>query len=162
MTRTLDPCGLYAAPGHPERRIYCGPTAMAAITGALPVDVEQHLVAHRAKHGTPRRTQLRGALVRFMFSTEVEPLAEALGYRAVQESALSKRTLRQQTFAQWCRRRTAEERQHAYLVLVTNHFVAVRGDWFADTGARTPIPLHTAKHKRTRVQRVWRIENGSN
>src|ERR1700733_2375475 len=38
---------------------FCGPTAIAAITGASSEDVEQLVLAHRKSNPTPRRTRAR-------------------------------------------------------------------------------------------------------
>lgn len=155
MTKT-HPCGLHAAPGIPERQIYCGPTALGAITGVAPVDVERAVLAERAKHGMPRGCRvLKGALVRAMSGSEIENVAAALGWRAtLTEAPLYRRDCR--SFARWCR--TRGDTDAAYLVLVTNHFVAVRGDWFADTNARNPIPLQHNRYGRRNVVRVWRLD----
>jgi hypothetical protein len=150
MASPSNPCGLFSAPGAPDRHIYCGPTALAAITGIAPGDVEKVVLAYRAKHGTPRRNVLRGAVVRMMWSSEIAPVAELLGWRATELLSWPR-----PSFAQWSRLGRGDD---AYLVLVTHHFVAVRGQWFADSAQRNPIPLRQAKHKRKRVQRYWKLE----
>ena len=151
-----EPCGLYAAPNAPDRHIYCGPTAMAAITGFGSMVVERMLQSLRKDAPKPRRERhARGDMVRAMWSSEVEPLARALGWRAVEVVA----PLDQHygtTLAQWQRRRVKDAAP--YLVLVTGHFVAVQGRWFVDSTQREPIPFSKAKHKRKRVVRVWRLE----
>jgi hypothetical protein len=148
-----EPCGLYAAPNATDRHIYCGPTAMAAITGFRPVAVEFALQIVRKTQPKPRRERhARGDMVRAMWSSEVEPLARALGWRA-DSGSLADYGL---TLAQWQRRRVKDPAP--YLVLVTGHFVAVQGRWFVDSAQREPIPFSKAKHKRKRVVRVWRLE----
>lgn len=145
-----DPCGLFADPGHPERHVFCGPTALAALMGVPSVEVERNVLAHRATHGTPRRNVLRGAVVRGMWSSEIAPVALASGWRATECFSHPK-----PTFAQWCALGRGDD---AWLVLVTHHYVAVRGKWFADSHNRTPIPVRKARHKRKRVVRYWKLE----
>src|SRR5262245_22623717 len=74
--------GLYAAPG--TNNNFCGPTAIAAITG-LPIEfIEARVVAYRKKNPTPRRVKNRGAIVRAMFFCELEPIMRELGWRVIE------------------------------------------------------------------------------
>lgn len=141
-------CGLHTtAPG-----TFCGPSAIGAVTGVDPVKVEDVILAHRAQHGVPKRTQLRGARVRFTWASEIEPALAQLGWRGVEnEIPIYPRKL---TFAQWQRKR---DRAATYIVLITGHFVAVSGRWFADSGRREPIRLTKAPYRRKRVVRVWSV-----
>lgn len=139
--------GLHPAPGTPLS--FCGPTAIASITGRTVAEVEQAIVAHRAEHGQPRRDQKRGAVVRTMWSNEVAPVVERLGWRVAEEQRGEFRT-----FAQWQRERGAGP----YLVLITRHFVAVSGEQFVDTRNREPIPLAKAPYRRKRVKFIYRLE----
>jgi hypothetical protein len=152
-------CGLFATTGSAS---FCGPTALAAITGATPEAVEQLIVTHRATHGLPRhgngrqvRDVRRGAIVRTMWGSEVAPIAEALGWRA---TLVEHGCYRPRTFAQWRRRGRARGDDAPYLVLITGHFVAVRGPWFVDTTYRTPTLAASYRRQRKRVVRVWRLE----
>jgi hypothetical protein len=124
--------------------------------------VERMLQAQRKAQPKPRRERMRGAVVKAMWSSEVEPLARALGWAAHDESCTAvQRGLISQygcTLAQWQRRRRAINDTAPYLVLVTGHFVAVQGRWFCDSAQREPVPFSKAKHKRKRVVRVWRLE----
>lgn len=139
-----EPCGLH----HVEGFAFCGPTAIAAITGQPLETVIAAVTAHRAKHGTPRRLRNRGAVVRSMFASEIAPVCEALGWRAEEHHGAC------MTFAQWQRVR----KQAPYVVLVTGHFVAVSGHWFVDTRYREPIPLTRAPYRRMRVKRYWPMQ----
>ena len=151
-----EACGLFSAEDNRPRTAYCGPTAIAALTGVSPEAAEAAIVAHRANHPTPRRERHPKAgpgLVRTMWSSEVIPVLAALGFKATEC-----RSWPLPTFAQWLRLGRAPL---PYLILVTGHFVAVKGDWFVDTGHRKPVPLNTVKRcKRSRVQRYWLIEKG--
>lgn len=140
-------CGLHAAPG--TALSFCGPTALAAITGETVERIEQIIVAHRAQHGQPRRDKKRGAIVRTMWANEVAPVCAALGWRVVVE-----RYRPGMTFAQW----QAQRGDGPHLVLITGHFVAVSGHWFVDSGNRLPIPLSRAPYRRKRVRCFWKLE----
>lgn len=139
--------GLHAAPGHQ----FCGPTAIAAVVGVSAAEVEQAVLKHRETHKPPRRTQLRGALVRTMWSTEVAPVCAMFGWSVVEHH------VPRYTFAQWLRISSRAYRSLPHIVLVTGHFVAVSGHWFVDTKHREPIPVRKAPNKRRRVVRVWQL-----
>jgi hypothetical protein len=153
---TPAPCGLYAAPSPEGRTSFCGPTAIAAITGMAVGAVERLLVAQRKRHKPPCRVVLKGALVRTMWGTEVEPLARACGWNA--RLVVSPATTRDcRTFAQWRRGCDPAKR---YLVLITGHFIAIHGDWLADTTHREPVQwsrLVKYRRGRMRVVRVWEM-----
>jgi hypothetical protein len=60
------------------------------------------------------------------------------------------------TLATWERERTDIEA--TYVVVVTGHWVAVRGKWFCDTFTRgVPVRIKDAPRRRKRVQFVCRI-----
>jgi hypothetical protein len=51
------------------------------------------------------------------------------------------------TLATWARERT--DMEAAYIVVVSNHWIAVRGKWFCDTWTRgVPVYLDAAEHFR--------------
>jgi hypothetical protein len=154
MITNHNPSGLFAAPLTGTQHVWCGPSALAAVTGETPEHVESLLVAYRAKHGTPRRVQLRGYPVRSMFSTEVAPLATLLGWRAVDVSVEQAFC----TFKQWRTARARARDTAPYIVLITDHFVAVCNGMFADSTYRTPIRADAYRKQRKRVVRVYRME----
>ena len=60
------------------------------------------------------------------------------------------------TLATWERERT--DMEAAYVVIVTGHWVAVRGKWFCDTYTRgVPVKIKNAPHRRKRVRFVYRV-----
>jgi hypothetical protein len=142
------PCGLNGFDGAQ----WCGPTAIAAITGIAPEEVERAILSYRATHKPPKASRnMRGQLVRTLWWHEVEPVLRLLGWRAVETEP----HYRLRTFASWLRGRTGD--QKPYLVLVTGHFVAVQAGWFVDTRFRQPIELKRLLKKpyaRSRVRRA--------
>src|SRR4051812_38514280 len=79
--RPETPCGLHTATV--TGRVFCGPVALAALTGIAPAEIEQHILRHRVANPPPRRNVLKGATVRSTWSTEIEPVALTMGWRAV-------------------------------------------------------------------------------
>jgi hypothetical protein len=58
------------------------------------------------------------------------------------------------TLATWERERT--DMEAAYIVIVTNHWVAVRGNWFCDSFTYgVPVKIKDAPHRRKRVRFVY-------
>lgn len=146
---------------------YCGPTAIAALTGIDPATVETAFVRYRLSHPKPkpRGTAQR---VKTVWSDEVEGVLALLGWRAASYDiphGMVRRRGRAAvgliTFATWYRGRKRANDQARYLVLVNGHFVAMHAGWFADTRFRHPVELKRLcmlPHGRKRVMRTWRIE----
>jgi hypothetical protein len=58
------------------------------------------------------------------------------------------------TLATWARER--RDMEAAYVVVVTNHWIAVRGQWFCDSWTRgVPVKIKDAPHRRKRVRFVY-------
>lgn len=149
--------GLFAVDGETTPFTYCGPTAIAALTGAPVVRVEDMVLAWRATMGTPRKSRMpRGCRVRTMWGGEVSPVLRKLGFgceELVGQEAPT-RTLRQTLL----RMRAAGHGSAPLLVLISGHFIAVRGDMFVDTNNPKPRFLHAHRFMRCKVKRVWLIK----
>ena len=62
------------------------------------------------------------------------------------------------TLATWERERTDWEFEQAWLLVVTGHWVAVRGRWFVDTWSNgTPVRIADAPRRRKRVRYAYRV-----
>lgn len=62
------------------------------------------------------------------------------------------------TLATWQRERTDWEFEQAWLLIVTGHWVAVRGRWFVDTWSNgTPVRIADAPRRRKRVRYAYRV-----
>jgi hypothetical protein len=73
--------GLWSMPG--DAGNWCGPTAMAAVTGISPFAVEQEVLKHRAAVGNKYKSRkTNGQAMRSTFASEVEPVLGALGTKA--------------------------------------------------------------------------------
>ena len=62
------------------------------------------------------------------------------------------------TFARWLRERKPDEVNAKYLVLLTGHWVAVKGRKMIDTYTKTPTFIRRAPHRRKRVKLAIRID----
>jgi hypothetical protein len=139
---------------------FCGPTAIAALTGLSTAAVEQAVLRYRRLGLEP---QPRGwtEAVKGMRVGEISGVLASLGYRVVEHtelwepSELSGRAV-SPTFTSWLQYREPG----LWLVSITGHFMAVNGDWFCDSARhRQPIELRNLKsYARSRVREVWRIE----
>ncbi|MFM1815824.1 MAG: hypothetical protein RLZ98_2519 [Pseudomonadota bacterium] len=125
-----------------RRKTWCGPTAVSAITGIDPAEVHrviQHSRGGKAVMGT--------------YPHELELALNHFGYRLVW---VEDRSADPPTLATWERERA--DMEAAYIVMVTGHWVAVRGRWFCDTFTRgEPVPIKKAPRRRKRVQHVYKV-----
>lgn len=121
---------------------YCGPAAIAALTGVTTDDAAREL---RAVSG--RRA------IKWCYTSELVAALERLGYRATETRVGDNPTL-----ARWLRER--ENRGVATIVLVTGHFVAVKGNKFADNRNPDPIFISKAPGRRRRVKYVLTVTEG--
>lgn len=161
MSSSKGQRGLTPVPASPNT--FCGPTAIAALTGIEVGRVEAAVKEYRTRVRPPRH-RLRlgvGVNVRTMWSSEVIGVLAILGWKPVEVNGpvfLGRSRANRPTFAGW--QRTAGD--GLWLVLFLGHFVAVhrrrRNSTFVDPQNSTPIPLRTAPYRRKRVAYAWRIE----
>lgn len=148
--------GLFSAIDTRGAKTFCGPTAIAAITGLEIATVEAAVLAYRAEHATPRSERgMHGAAVKTMWGREVTAVCALLGYVA-RVSADYRGERKRPTLTQFAR--TLGVNDPSRMVLVTGHFVALHGHTFVDTCKRVPCHLREAKHtNRCRVVMAWSI-----
>ena len=132
------------------RPAYCGPYAISAITGKTIDAVEDAL--------NKRRGHPPGTRVKTTWSQENKYIVRNLGFNATTVFKNRGPNRCGPTFATWLRERKGPDMQHSYLVLVTKHWVAVKGRKMIDTFTGTPVFIGKAPHRRKRVQVVIRIE----
>jgi hypothetical protein len=122
--------------------MWCGPVAVAAILGADVAEVRDVIKRHR--HGKP---------VKGTSATELQLAFRHFGQHM--ELAADLRT-NPPTFATWERERM--DLDAAYVVMITGHWVAVRGKWFCDTFTKgLPVRIKDAPWRRKRVRMVYLI-----
>lgn len=130
---------------------FCGPTAVAAITGApLSLVLDSYrLVRHGPEWVDRGRTpRITGAALR-----ETEETLRLLGF--VGEWHQIERAPTLDAFAA---SRSDKMRTHPLLVVVTGHYVAIHGERFCDTFSRGKVVnLDKAPRRRKRVRKVLLI-----
>lgn len=123
----------YSAGRDPRNKSWCGPTAIASITG---MDYLQACAAISMVRGEPFRRE----------STlhELKVVLEKRGYWVEGMGTPNKPTL-----AEFMNKRLPSHRMFPLVVRVTNHFVAVHGDTICDTrtgGQAVPFAEFKRKH----------------
>lgn len=145
MPYTTKP--LHAVTG---RNRFCGPAALSTVSGfstdeCARVIRDCHFARHARSRGGVKGTS----------TFEMMEAFRALGYflgRTIRPKVDGKRP----TLAAWLRSRT--DRRATFLVMITGHWVVVRGNKFCDSFTREPVNLSKAPHRRCRVVCVRRIE----
>jgi hypothetical protein len=128
-----------------KQTVYCGPMAVAAAIGA---DVNE-VIALIQRHRNDFRPVVGTS------AGDLRQVLQSYGYDLQLVEDLSSNS---PTLARWERARTDWEFDHALLVTVTGHWVAVRGRWFADTGTDgRPVRLSDAPGRRKRVRLVYSV-----
>lgn len=140
MALTLHP--LQNAKG---RRPWCGPAAVAMIANA---DVDE---VHGLIRRTTGKTRVMGTHV-----SDLNAAAHAYGFRFVlAEDFGHRKTNDRPTLAAWITGR--KDRAALILVELSEHWVLVQGNRFADNHTKAPVATSTAPHRRQRVHRTWRV-----
>jgi hypothetical protein len=149
-------CGLHAAPCVDGRYSYCGPTALAAITGLSVAAIEDAILEYRKEHKPPHgnRRATGNARVKTVWANEIEPVCQALGYSAQQ--VFNSFDHGRVTLARYLRHIPPGLKDKPRLVLITAHFLAVCGAHYVDNGSREPKPL-ALPYRRCRVRCVWNV-----
>lgn len=118
-------------PGH----LWCGPAAIAAVTGRPVSEVISAVKTVRQLRGGS--SSVREQPVKAMFASEVRCTLNHLGFQG-SYSVPTPRDARP-TFAGWRKSRTPEFRQQPLIVLVTGHFVCIAGNRLVDNTHVDPI-----------------------
>ena len=119
---------------------WCGPVAVATTIGVDVAAVRD--VIRRCRNGRP---------VKGTYATELRFAFRHFGYDM---RLLADLRSNPPTLATWARERT--DMEAAYIVVVSNHWIAVRGKWFCDTWTRgVPVKIKDAPHRRKRVRFVY-------
>lgn len=132
-----------------QGKAYCGPTSIAALTG-VPVSRIRKMI-RRVRGPYARDVNGRKIAVRGTENSEVLKVLERLGCK-VERMKETESTIA----------RFAADTAHigaAFLVNVTNHYIAVSAGMICDTYTQKEIvPASKYSKPRWRVQRAWRIE----
>ena len=143
----------------PKGRVkWCGPTALAALTGLSYEEAIDLLKAVRVRAGR-RNPTVKGVQNGDMFLALLR-----MGYEAerikVQTVGLTKKGEPQtETFAAFLSRRSGHLRDAPILVNVTRHYLAVKGAWGIEsrTEGNAPISVMELGSRRARMEHAWEI-----
>jgi hypothetical protein len=136
---------------------YCGPTAIAAITGQ-PISVIREVI--RTQIGT----KANGHAMPVMGVSNKDLLATmaTLGWRVIAESGDAENESNRRDifrFGDFLDYVQMHEHAGPYIVNVTGHYYAVDSDEICDTHLQIPIEIHRFKRGRRRwVKRWWQFE----
>lgn len=128
-----------------RRRQWCGPTALAALTGLTydaALDMIKRVTGQKVVKRVHRDT-LKEALRRLGYRTRL--IHDTMNNESV-------------TLARFLRKRPPEHRIATILVRVTNHYVVVRGRKIVDNFTKEPVFLRAYPKRRKRVKDAWIVE----
>lgn len=131
--------------------VFCGPAAISSITGrkASRVIAEfKKLRGHNGKIGSTGPGECAEVIRRLGY-----PVAQHLGYHALRHRFGGKVP----SLALFLRKRTPEERAMTFMVMLSHHWVAVRGNKFCDSFQREPVNIGKAHCRRAWVKGVLRV-----
>jgi len=146
--------GLHIPPTR-AKHTWCGPYAVAAATGVAVEVVEEKINERRLKPPT--------ASIGKASANELHAVLSELGYKKasmIVGSGLKDRSpsgTSLPTLAAWLKRRRGDEMKMTYIVLITGHFVAVRGRKITCSQTREVRFLKSAPGRRMRVRCVINI-----
>lgn len=120
--------------------LWCGPAALAAITGE---PTSRVMAALKQATGRGR--------VMGVYNHELRKAGAILGVRfdAIPTPCVPK--AEQPTLARWLRENKQRYAENPVVITVTNHFVTVQGRSFIDNHTKKPVSLKKAPHRRCRV-----------
>lgn len=132
------------------KRWYCGPFAIGAITGEGFTRVRS---VSNDVAGRPLNQGICG-----MSEWNMCKALQELGYwtQLHYKSAYGDDYRKQITFKEWLRR---DRDDSFYLVVLTDHYVVVKGDQFIDNHSKHIVGVNYAPWQRKRVLEVYRVGN---
>lgn len=130
-------------------RWYCGPFAIAAITGESFTEVRA--VANRVV----KRPDNKG--ITGMSEWRLCKTLQELGFwTKLNFKWLDNPGAKKIVFKEWLKK---ERDNSFYLVVLTGHFVVVKGDQFIDNHSKHPVHVNFAPWQRKQVYEVYRVGN---
>lgn len=151
VVATIVPGRLYDVINDTKSRAFCGPTAVAAITGE---PVSRVRDAFRlVRYGTSWTSRRRSPPIMGTPTHEIERVLRLFGYAGMWHTVEGLPTL-----AAWLEGREGIRRTHPCVVLVKRHVVAVSGWAFCDTFSKGQVvDADKAPGRRKRVKEVFVI-----
>jgi len=127
--------------------VYCGPTAISAVSGE-PIS-KIHKMLRRARKewgGWVKDDRGRRLPIKGVYNSEMLKVMKRLGYKAIPHVEHG------MTFREFL-----DDRGHMgpFIVNVTGHYIAVSHGMLCDNSTKTPIPVSEYSGRNKRVQRFW-------
>lgn len=149
----LDPPAFHRDPGRkdPLRSWYCGPWAIAAITGLSFEDVREAVNMRRAREPN--------APVKGMYTRELRAVLADEGFKTRDLFHLQyfDKHFPRPTLARWLRERTPDMMGTTYVVVAGQHFAVVRGRKATCTMLRCWTWISNMKKRRAPVRAVLEV-----
>lgn len=127
-----------------QSKLWCGPAAIAAITGQ-PTSVITQMI-----RGVNGKTKVTGTS-----NAELLAVMRRLGYARIECLELARERMTLARFAKLHRKMFAGR---ATVVNVTDHYVVLAGRRFVDSSRRDPVLISDAPYRRAIVKRAWSFE----
>jgi hypothetical protein len=151
--------------------LWCGPAAISAVTGesvSKIMNIMRQLSGRQTIKSVPywllqRTLATLGweAVTLHKFDRrKVEPKVERLSASITVTSGIGSEWVeakQRPTLARYCREHRQDFQEHACIVGITGHYVAVYGRRFCDSHTSEPVFLRKSPHRRTRVEQVFQI-----
>lgn len=137
----------------PQKRWYCGPFSIAAITGHSFENIRS-MINHVRRR--PANTGIMG-----MYAEELERVFSNFGYTMFTAYQFHNEHWKDRpTFSQWRRRhiKGAKGKNEAYIVQFRKHFAVVLGDHFIDTKSGQKVRLEFAPYQMSRIVAVHKVK----
>ena len=132
---------LHAVINDTPRRVYCGPAAIAAVSGRCLSTVKEAIYATRGRYA-----------IRGMTTTQLINALGHLGYPPGQILDRSHKPAKDRlTLARYVSRREQDGRE---LIVLTSHCCAIESEWYVDNATLSPASLRRAPNRRGRVKTV--------
>jgi len=152
-------------------KLWCGPAAISAVTGEpvskimdLMRSLSQRKTIKSVSYGLLQRTLAmlgwEAATIHRFNYRRVEPKTERLSASITVTSGIGQEWVepkQRPTLARYCREHREDFQEHACIVGITGHYVAVYGRRFCDNHTNEPVFLRKSPHRRTRVEQVFQI-----
>jgi len=152
--------------------LWCGPAAISAVTGekvsTIVAEMKRLSGRNRIKgvsKGLMQRTMTmlgwEASTIQKFDSEKINTPEERVGYGILISAGVTTKYVpwkKRPTLARYLREHRADFQEHACIVELTGHWVAVFGRRFCDNFTKEPVFLRSSPHRRARVQSVMQIK----
>lgn len=139
--------------GRSRNGVYCGPTAIALITGRPIGEIERAIRRKRARAvgGVPRDCLGRKLPIKGTYASEVRHVLERFGCKVERVLQKARGETLNAVVTDWLAPTAV------YLVEVTGHWMVAHAGKIADTSHHDPVEIKSYRRKARRVVAVWKV-----